>query len=282
MYLCFALFAILGCLADISVVPLMMWSPQRYFAGSNCLDQEAVGILSKRDVVENLQEISVKKSPVVLSFLQSKPVFRNIMGDLTPSTSCLAAPFVDLGGESMSQIVEETFQKSKIIKLGNSCDLALAGLQKTNIFSNSETSLILVRADDESFDAACLSRITKLVSSKTGNNFVSLLSSEEPTKISTEFSTPVVQARRLLSAVSASVTPPCSNATKLACDAINGVLFYDCTCSAPLQYVSTPIVMALIVVFLLLGLAWVGVSCLMAIEAPSRFGTENLAIAKEF
>jgi len=143
------------------------------------------------------------------------------------------------------------------------------------LFGNDATDLLTLRPmNGIPLDSGCVKRIIELVSSKTKNNVVFTFSADEPTQIITDFSSDAVQSQQLYS------LERDEKKIRSLLDT-NGGVARNATPGA-LQYISTPILTGLMLSFVLLIFLFIGVGCLMSIDAPQRFATEALPVPKEY
>jgi len=299
--------------ASISSVPLFMWSPLGYFSGSKCTDQELSGAVSSSDVAAGMRRLGKagsqakgSSSALLDSFVTVSPANRPeavlsffypqlgkakaghaaavqlLEEALGSSKSCVSAPFVEVEG-SLSKTFSNSLglnPKAQVVayQLGASnCGSILMQIRdNAELFGNDATDLLTLRSlDDTPLDSGCVNRIIQLVSSKTKNNVVFTFSADEPTQIITDFSTEAVQSHQLFSLD--------HNQKKIrSLLETDGGVPSNTTTPGALQYISTPILTGLMLSFVMLIFLYIGVGCLMSIDAPQRFATEALPVPKEY
>jgi len=283
-----SLFALLLVLTGVGaevVAPLFMWSPHGYFTHSRCQQREFGEVVSSDDLASGIPGLGASsrgqgalnslvhdssKPEAIVAFVYSKGELshdvstRGLIEELlASSTSCVSIPFVEARKDltqSLTSAVQGSAQ-AQVLSLGSStCDAVLDQLRAASLFSNGATDLIILQQPDGS----CVKRVIELVTSKQQR--VVFAATEEPTTIVTEVSCEVEPRKYRSSRVllEDQVAPP-TNST-----------------SAPLQYISTPILMGLMLAFVLLLFLFIGVGCLMSIDAPQRFATEPLPVPKEY
>jgi len=298
--------------ASISSVPLFMWSPLGYFSGSKCTEQELGGAVSSSDVAATMRRLvkagsQAKGSSALLdSFATVSPANRPeavlsffypqlgqtkaghasavqlLEETLGSSKSCVSAPFVEVESGSLSKTLSNSLglnPKAQVVayQLGASnCGAILMQIRdNAELFGNDATDLLTLRSlDDTPLDSGCVKRIIELVSSKTKNNVVFTFSADEPTHIITDFPTEAVQSHQLFS-----IDRDEKKIRSLL--ETDGGMSRNATAGA-LQYISTPILTGLMLSFVMLIFLYIGVGCLMSIDAPQRFATEALPVPKEY
>lgn len=205
---------------------------------------------------------------------------------LGSAKSCVSAPFVN-ADESLSKTLSNSLglnPKAQVVsyQLGSSnCGAILAQIRdNSELFGNEATDLLTLRPQDDSpLDSGCVKRIIELVLAKTKNNVVFTISSDEPTRITTDFPTPALQSHQLFSLerddkkLRALMEVDEETAPRVP---------RNVTTPGALQYISTPILTGLMLGFVLLIFLFIGVGCLMSIDAPQRFATEALPVPKEY
>jgi hypothetical protein len=202
---------------------------------------------------------------------------------LGSSRSCISAPFVNVESSSLSKTLSNSFglnPKAQVLsyQLGSSnCGAILVQIRdNADLFSNDATDYLTLRSqDDTTLDVGCVKRIIELVSSKSKNNVVFTLSADEPTQIITDFPSEAVQAHQLYSMENT------DKKIRSLLETGTDVPRNDTT-PGKLQYISTPILTGLLLSFALLIFLFIGVGCLMSIDAPQRFATEALPVPKEY
>lgn len=290
---------------SISSVPLFIWSPLGYFREGKCTEQELTDVTAS-DVAAGMRRLGkagsqmkggsnmlldsfatsspASRPEVVLSFFtpqlgKTKPGYAStvqLLEDTFGSAkSCVSAPFVEVES-GLSKTMSNSLglnPKAQVVtyQLGASnCGNILMQIRdNSELFGNDATDLLTLRSEDNTpLDGACVKRIIELVSAKTKNNVVFTLSSDEPTQIITDFESEAVQSQ-LYSLNSDKQMRSLLDATKNATP-------------GKVQYVSTPILTGLLLSFVMLIFLFIGVSCLMSIDAPQRFATEALPVPKEY
>jgi len=304
-------FLVAGVSATISSVPLFMWSPLGYFSESRCTEQELSGSVNSGDVAAAMRRLGkagaqskgsssvlvealAKTSPAdrpeaVLSFLypqlnQAKPGFASAVQLLEESLgsaqSCVSAPFVQVESSSISKTLSNSLglnPKAQVLayQLGASnCGAILMQIRdNAELFGNGATDLLTLRPQaGAELDSQCVKRIMELVSAKTNNNVIFTASADEPTQIITDFPSESVHSHQLYSL---------ERDNKLR-SLLETQGPQNVTTPGALQYISTPILTGLMLSFVLLIFLFIGVGCLMSIDAPQRFATEALPVPKEY
>lgn len=306
---------LVGVSATVSSVPLFMWSPMGYFADSKCTEQEVMGSVSSSDVAASMRRLgkvgsqakgsssallnafskdsSTDRPEAVLSFFYPQlgktkhghaAALQLLEETLKSSKSCVSAPFVEVDSGSLSKVLSNSLSlnpKAQVVsyQLGSSnCGSILMQIRdNAELFGNGATDLLALRPqDDSALDSECAKRIIELVSSKTKNNVVFTFSADEPTQITTDFPSEAVQLhqlfteKKLRSLLDDNEMPRLSNSSN------------NITSPGALQYISAPILTGLMLGFVLLIFLFIGVGCLMSIDAPQRFSTEVLPVPKEY
>ena len=292
---------------SISSVPLFIWSPLGYFRESKCTEQELTDVVTASDVAAGMRRLGkagtqakgssnmlldsfasaspASRPEVVLSFFapqlgKTKPGYASTVQLLEDtfgsSKSCVSAPFVEaesglsktssnsLGLNPKAQVV--TYQLG-----ASNCGTILMQIRdNSELFDNDATDLLSLRSEDNTpLDAACVKRVIELVSSKTKDNVVFTFSTDEPTQLITDFGVPAIPSQ-LYSSMN-------SDDRKM-----RSLLDLPKATPGLVQYVSPTILTALILSFVLLIFLFIGVGCLMSIDAPQRFATEALPVPKEY
>jgi len=299
--------------ASVSSVPLFMWSPLGYFSQSKCTEWEIDQWVSSSDVAAGLRRLvkagsqSKESSNSLLEyFTPSSPANRPeavlslFYPQLSPghlghasatqllqetfasSPSCVSAPFVTVDG-SLSKTLANSLSlnpKAQVLsyQLGPSnCPSILVQIRdNVDLFSNDATDLLTLRSSDEHpLDRECVKRIIELVAAKTKNNVVFTVSADEPTQIVTDFPSEAVQTHQLFSTDH-------GEDKKIRSLLEGGGTVRATNSTGALQYISTPILTGLLLSFVLLIFLFIGVGCLMSVDAPQRFATEPLAVPKEY
>jgi hypothetical protein len=200
---------------------------------------------------------------------------------LGSAQSCVSAPFVEVS-TSLSKTMSNSLglnPKAQVVsyQLGDTnCGAILMQIRDNDeLFGNDATDLITLRPQNDSpLDTGSVKRIMELVSAKTKNNVVFTFSADEPTTIITDFPSEAVQSHQLYSVghekKMRSLLEGDGKTPKVAITA------------GALQYISTPILTGLMLSFVLLIFLFIGVGCLMSIDAPQRFATEALPVPKEY
>jgi len=307
-------FLLAGVAASMSSVPLFMWSPLGYFSGSACTERELEGTVSSSDVaaimrrlgkagpqakgssntlLESFTQVSPANRPeAVLSFFYPQlgktkaghaSAVELLEETLGSSKSCVSAPFVEIESGSLSKTLSNSLAlnpKAQVVayQLGASnCGAILMQIRdNAELFGNDATDLLTLRSvDDTPLDSGCVKRIIELVSSKTKNNVVFTFSADEPTQIITDFPSEAVQSHQLYS------LNRDDKKIRSLLETDDGSSKNAVTPGA-LQYISTPILTGLMLSFVLLIFLFIGVGCLMSIDAPQRFATEALPVPKEY
>jgi len=301
--------------ATVSSVPLFMWSPLGYFSGSNCLERELEGAVSSVDVAASMRRLGKAGSQakgssnaLLESFAQVSPANRPeaVLSFFYPqlgktkaghasavqlleetfgsSKSCVSAPFVEVESGSLSKTLSNSLglnPKAQVVafQLGASnCGSILMQIRdNAELFGNEATDLLTLRSsDDTPLDSSCVKRIIELVSSKTKNNVVFTFSADEPTQIITDFASEAVQSHQLYS------LNRDDKKIRSLLETTEGEAPRNNANPGALQYISTPILTGLMLGFVLLIFLFIGVGCLMSIDAPQRFSTEALPVPKEY
>jgi len=298
--------------AAVSSVPLFMWSPLGYFSESRCTEWEVDDRVSSSDVAAGLRRLvkagsqSRDNSNAFLDyFSQSSPANRpeavlslfypqlgkakathssatQVLEEaLGASPSCIAAPFVNVDSGSLSKTLANSLglnPKAQVLSFqldGSNCGSILVQIRdNADLFSNDATDLLTLRsADDQPLDTGCVKRIMELVSAKTKNNVVFTVAADEPTQIITDFPSEAVQTHQWYSLDR-------QDDKKIRSLLEEGAR--NTTTPGALQYISTPILTGLLLSFVLLIFLFIGVSCLMSVDAPQRYATEALPVPKEY
>jgi hypothetical protein len=203
---------------------------------------------------------------------------------LGSSKSCVSAPFVEVESGSLSKTLSNSLSlnpKAQVVsyQLGASnCGSILMQIRdNAELFGNEATDLLTLRSsDDTPLDSGCVKRIIELVSSKTKNNVVFTFSADEPTQIITDFASEAVQSQKLYS------LSRDDKKIRSLLETTDGEAPRSNANPGALQYISTPILTGLMLGFVLLIFLFIGVGCLMSIDAPQRFATEALPVPKEY
>jgi hypothetical protein len=302
-----------GVSASVSSVPLFMWSPLGYFSGSKCTEQE-LGIVDAGDVGAALRRLGkagsqtkgtnalldtfAKASPAnrpeaVVSFFypqleKTKAGYASAVQfleeTLGSAKSCVSAPFVEVDS-SLSKTLSNSLglnPRAQVVsyQLGASnCGAILMQIRDNDeLFGNDATDLLTLRPQDNSpLDTGCVKRIIELVSAKTKNNVVFTLSADEPVHIITDFPSEAVQSHQFYSTNRGD-----KKLRSLLEDGEKSPSTRNVATPGALQYISTPILTGLMLGFVLLIFLFIGVGCLMSIDAPQRFATEALPVPKEY
>jgi len=241
---------------------------------------------------EAFAKASPKRPEAVLSFFypqlgQTRPgqasavqLLEEVLGS---SQSCVSVPFVELESTSLSKALSNSLglnPKAQVVayQLGSSnCGAILMQIRDNHeLFGNEATDLLTLRPQGDSLDNACVKRIIELVSAKTNNNVVFTLSADEATTITTDFPSEAVQSHQFFSLN----RDDKKLRSLLETDGLKAP--GNVTTPGALQYISTPILTGLMLGFVLLIFLFIGVSCLMSIDAPQRFATEALPVPKEY
>jgi len=243
-------------------------------------------------LLESLNQVSPANRPeAVLSFFYPQlgktkaghaSAVELLEETLGSSKSCVSAPFVEMESGSLSKTLSNSLglnPKAQVVayQLGASnCGAILMQIRdNAELFGNDATDLLTLRSvDDTPLDSGCVKRIIELVSSKTKNNVVFTLSADEPTQIITDFPSEAVQSHQLYSARE-------DKKIRSLLETDDGKPKTTATPGA-LQYISTPILTGLMLSFVMLIFLFIGVGCLMSIDAPQRFATEALPVPKEY
>jgi len=278
--------------ADVAVAPLFMWSPRGYFTRSQCAQWEVGEVVSAEDISGAVRRLAgatadVQQSPLsdvvasssdvpeaVVAFVYPKlstltkdvQVLQLVEGYLENSASCVSMPFVD-AQKTISQTITSALRFNRkaqdfSLQLGSDCDATMGYIRGSGLLSNGVTDLVVVRTDGMG-DGACMKRIIELVAAQSEEKVVLALTAE-PTSIVTDVSCEIDEPLRS-SRVLLQMSPP-NNSTS------PGVI----------QYISPPILTALMLSFVLLMFLLIGVSCLLSVDAPQRFATESLPVPKEY
>jgi len=146
----------------------------------------------------------------------------------------------------------------------------------SELFANGVTDLLTLRPEGDSLDVGCVKRIIELVSAKTNNHVVFTLSADEGSTIITDFSNEAVQSHQFYS------LNRDDKKLRSLLETDGPAAPRNATTPGALQYISTPILTGLMLGFVLLIFLFIGVGCLMSIDAPQRFATEALPVPKEY
>jgi len=292
--------------AQVSSVPLLVWSSQQHFTNSDA-DWEVPAVVDVQDVAEILLHLgtvglqpdsnalleyvvepsSPSRPEVLVSFVFQKessasalqeagafsgtqaPVFEFLQRALRAAKSSLVVPFLRTNNQAISQVLSSALASANgtTVKLeGGTCEAILSGLASHDaIFHNGATDLLLIQP--HSLDGACMDRIlTAVTSLSRPGHMLALFTADStgaPPVVTTFVGEEVgrLAQRRLLA----------SAAMNASTTTIVGI-----------QYVNAPILAGLALSFLMLIFLWVGVSCLMSIQAPVRFASQALPVPKEY
>jgi len=200
---------------------------------------------------------------------------------LGSAKACVSAPFVEIESGSLSKTLSNSLglnPKAQVVayQLGASnCGAILMQIRdNAELFGNDATDLLTLRSvDNTPLDSGCVKRIMELVSSKTKNNVVFTFSADEPTQIITDFPLEAMQSHQLYSL---------NHDDKKIRSLLETDAPRNVANDGALQYISTPILTGLMLSFVLLIFLFIGVGCLMSIDAPQRFATEALPVPKEY
>lgn len=309
-----------ACVADISSVPLFMWSPRRFFTDSSCVDKEASNVFSASDVGGGVRRLSKigpqstrEENALLKHFSDNAPSNRPevIMAFIYPTLSSATASRA--AGAYLSDSVQAPAFKYLGSALGSaaSCISApyvdvtgekLSTTLEAAVTADSKSSIVSVTLADESSCAAAASMI-KAKSTLFTNQATDLIIVRAGSH--KDFDNGCMQTLiglvgaatqdnfvALLSADDAPelVTDFSSPALQAHMDftmqqtlgSSRALLATDSATNVPLYYVSTPIVMGLGVMFTFLIFLWIGIGCLMSVESPQRFASEGLPVVKEY
>lgn len=293
---------------SISSVPLFIWSPLGYFREGKCTEQEVTDVVTASDVAAGMRRLGkagaqtkggsnmlldsfatstpASRPEVVLSFFaphlgKTKPGYASTV-ELLEETfgsakSCVSAPFVEVEA-GLSKTLSNSLglnPKAQVVtyELGASnCGTILMQIRdNAELFGNDATDLLTLRSEDNTpLDGSCVKRIIELVSSKAKNNVVFTFSTDETTQLTTDFGGDYIAQSQLLYSLNN------DDRRSLLDDAAPNAT------PGKVQYVSTPILTGLLLSFVLLIFLFIGISCLMSIDAPQRFAIEALPVPKEY
>jgi hypothetical protein len=184
--------------------------------------------------------------------------FAFVKESLKAAKSCLSVPYLQ-SDATTKVLTDAAVTTVKLGASGVSCTSLMAELATHAAeFTNGKTELFTLNT--EGVDATCLTQLVADVSARTKGSFVALFTAEKSDVAEMILSKPTAlivenEARQLLS-----VQP----------------------LNTGLLYVNAPILSGLFLAFMMLFFVWVGVSCLMSIQAPARFATVPLPVPKEY
>jgi len=278
-----------GIAADVAVSSVYMWSPFGYLTGSQCAQLEGGDIVTSEELAAELSRFNSPpddakprnhhlvvqtsdRPEALLAFVYQKASLLNtdtsalrlIEEYLDSSKSCASVPFVDVRS-TMSESLQSATRgdpRAQVLSLQleqSNCGAILAQLQDSHLFGNGVTDLVQLRTDHK-LDGECVRNLTALAIAMSKGRLV-LAVTAEATKIITDIPCEMLlpHSRVLLQTIPGLPTAP-----------------------GALQYISTPILMGLMLAFVLLLFLFIGITCLLSIDAPQRFATESLPVPKEY
>jgi len=280
---------LLPIVAGTTSIPLFLWSSKGYFSGRVQNVQETPTIndintsLLKLTGASSLPETKIAKYTVdsaskpelivayVLPELSSTLSQSDCLntGDLQSilekSESSLVFPYVHLDeSRTLSQSLLLTSER-----IDANCEDLVNSLN-ADIFGNGKTELVV--ANVRAGQASCLTQLDSYIAEQSKGNFIGLLSGEVPTAIKTEY----------ISAPAMLETSDDSFAHTFNTAALSETLDANITSSQSVEYVTPDIMTGLLVSLILLIILFGGLTCLLSIESPVRYGTQRLVLAKEY
>jgi hypothetical protein len=288
----FALLLVSGIGAEVAVAPVFMWSSVGYFTGSQCTRQEVDSIVSAEELgwavkhligtpqkgmehnpLQSLVAPASDRPEAVLAFVYSKPSILNadiqttLVEEYLQTKPCLSVPFVDMGKTTSAQALTaaiRTNPQAQVVdlQLGSSCDSVLASLGGSSLFSNGVTDLVLVHVSGK-VEGSCAKKVIELASSKADRLIFAM----------------TAESQSMVTDLPCEIDPAWHGASRML---LEDTIKATNTTAGRLQYISTPILMGLMLMFVMLMFLLIGVSCLMSIDAPQRFATESLPVPKEY